>query len=215
MVNVATKLIMGDTLKALGYQSGLYPESEYIAVKAPVFSFGKLRTVDTFLGPERKSTGECMGVDKKYLNALYKAFRASGLNLPHGGNVLLSINDRDKFEASGIASKLIDLGFVLLATDNTYKYLKQEGFEVKLIEKASVCEALESGDINMVINTPTRGKIAGRTGFMIRRISMEFNIPCLTSLDTTLSALTILEQIVNNKDTEVYSLDEYSKPKKA
>lgn len=210
MVKVATNLIMGKTLKGLGLPTGLLMETEFIAVKAPVFSFSKLRSVDTFLGPEMKSTGEVMGVDKTFSRALFKAFVASGLNLPKGGNVLISVTDRDKDEAIDIAQKLSELGFSLFATDHTYTHLSNNGFSVRLISKVTVCDHIKQNKLSLIINTPTRGKIPSRQGFSIRRTAMEFNIPCLTSLDTTKAALSILEQIITNEKNEIYSLDEYS-----
>ena len=210
MVNVATKLIMGQKLKDLGYGTGLAKESEFVAVKAPVFSFSKLATVDTFLGPEMKSTGEVMGVDKDYHSALYKALVASGLQIPSGGNVLLSVADRDKHECIGIAHKLLDLGFKLLATEDTYHCLASAGIEVELVPGDSVLDYIKSDKIALVINTPTKGKIPSRLGFHIRRTAMEYNTPCLTSLDTTNAVLEVLERIINKKETEIYALDEYS-----
>ncbi|MCX7747814.1 MAG: carbamoyl-phosphate synthase (glutamine-hydrolyzing) large subunit [Clostridia bacterium] len=213
MVNVATKLIMGKTLKELGYASGLAKESEYFAVKAPVFSFSKLTTVDTFLGPEMKSTGEVMGVDKDYHMALYKAFLASGLRIPSGGNVLISVADRNKEECVEIAHKLLDLGFTLSASEDTYSYLSGIGIEVEMLTKEEILHHIKEDKISLVINTPTRGKISSRFGFILRRTAMEYNVPCITSIDTTLAALQVLQDIIGKKETEVYALNEYSQYK--
>lgn len=210
MVNVATRIIMGQKLKDLGYTPGLAKESEFIAVKAPVFSFSKLTTVDTFLGPEMKSTGEVMGVDKDYHSALYKAHIAAGLQIPSGGNVLLSVADRDKEECIRIACKLLYLGFKLMASEDSYYFLSGAGIEAEFVPNDDILEHIKGDKITLVINTPTKGKMPSKLGFLIRRTSMEYNIPCLTSLDTTDAVLEVLERIVDKKETEVYALDEYS-----
>lgn len=211
MVNVATKLIMGQKLSELGYRPGLAEESEFIAVKAPVFSFSKLATVDTFLGPEMKSTGEVMGVDKDYYSALYKAFIASGIKIPSGGNVLLSVADRDKAEGLEVAKKLSELGFKLMATSGTYEYLEKAGFNIEYVPMSGVVEYIKTDRISLIINTPTRGKIPSRQGFSLRRTAIEYNIPCITSLDTTNSILQVLERIISGTKTEIYALNEYSR----
>ena len=210
MVNVATRLIMGETLKDLGYKPGLAREAGFIAVKAPVFSFSKLTTVDTFLGPEMKSTGEVMGVDRSYLGALYKALLASGLSVPSGGNVLLSVADRDKDECIALATRLLGLGFKLTASEDTCSYLKEEGIKVECVSNEDILEYIKNGRVTLVINTPTKGKIPAKLGFLIRRTSMEYNTPCITSVDTTNAMLQVLEYITSGRDTGIYALDEYS-----
>ncbi|HOM01847.1 MAG TPA: carbamoyl-phosphate synthase large subunit [Acetivibrio sp.] len=210
MVDVATKFIMGYKMKDLGYTPGLYKESEFVAVKAPVFSFAKLTTVDTFLGPEMKSTGEVMGVSKDYHIALYKALVASGLKIPSGGSVLLSVADRDKTECIEIAQALSDLGFNLVASEGTYTNLSGVGIEVDMVSDDEMIEMIKKDKISLVINTPTRGKIPERLGFILRRTAIEYNIPCITSLDTAKSMISILEHMTSGEETEIYSLDEYS-----
>lgn len=210
MVNVATNLILGKKLKDLGYETGLAKETEFYAVKAPVFSFSKLTTVDTFLGPEMKSTGEVMGVDKDYASALYKSLLASGLKIPSGGNVLLSVSDRDKKECLLVARRLLELNFKLFATDDTYEYLKNSGIDVELINKKEVSEALRDDKLKLIVNTPTKGKRPSSFGFMLRRTSIEYNVPCITSLDTLNAILQVIDRFVNNNATEIFSLDEYS-----
>jgi carbamoyl-phosphate synthase large subunit len=211
MVDVATKLIMGEKLKDLGYSTGIAAESKFFAVKAPVFSFSKLTTVDTFLGPEMKSTGEVMGVDKDYNSALYKAFVGSGVKIPSGGSVLLSVADRNKKECIEVSHKLASLGFRLFATEDTYSYLSGVGVEVDLMQDNEIIEAVKKDEIQLVINTPTKGKISSRSGFHLRRTAMEYSIPCLTSLDTTNAMLEVMDQIIHKDNTEIYSLDEYSR----
>lgn len=210
MVNVATKLIMGQTLRSLGYQPGLAKEPAFTAVKAPVFSFAKLTTVDTFLGPEMKSTGEVMGVDRDYHHALYKALIASGLSLPTGGNVLIAAGERDRADCITISSRLHKLGFKLLAVEDTYGYLNEEGLPVELIEESSILDLIKGDSVSLVVSTPAKEGIPGRLGFTIRRTSMEYNTPCITSLDTTNAVLDVLEHLSDHKDVAIYALDEYS-----
>jgi len=210
MIALATKIIMGQSLLELGYGTGLAKETEFIAVKAPVFSFSKLTTVDTFLGPEMKSTGEVMGVDKDFKKALYKALIASGIQIPPSGNVLMSIAKRNLEENLEVAEKLVELGYKLYATDNTYEFLRHNGVEVQLLPMSEVQQSLKENKIDFVINTPTKGKISTRNGFSLRRTSMEYNIPCITSLDTIRAILSTLDIIKNNYDIPIYSLDEYS-----
>jgi len=140
-------------MRDLGYTPGLYKESEFVAVKAPVFSFSKLTTVDTFLGPEMKSTGEVMGIAKDYHIALYKALVASGIKIPSGGNVLLSIADRDKTECIEIAQALSDLGFNLVASEGTYTNLSGVGIEVDMVTDDEMIEMIKKDKISLVINT--------------------------------------------------------------
>lgn len=210
MVNVATKLIMGKTLGDLGYKPGLAGETAYIAVKAPVFSFSKLATVDTFLGPEMKSTGEVMGVHRDYICALHKALLASGLNIPNGGNVLLSVADRNKNECIDIAHKLAELKFKLFATEDTYSYLSGMGINAEYIPAENLLEYIKSDKISLIINTPTKGKMPERLGFLLRRTAMEYNIPAITSLDTTNAVLQVLEKVLDENEMEIYALDDYS-----
>ena len=211
MVNVATKLIMGQKLTDLGYKPGLAEETEFTAVKAPVFSFSKLTTIDTFLGPEMKSTGEVMGVDRDFYSALYKSFLASGLKIPSGGNVLLSVADRNKAECIDIAGKLQELDFRLLASEGTYHYLNGVGIEAELVRTEDILEYVKSDRVSLVINMPTKGRVASKLGFKLRRTAMEYNVPCITSVDTANAMLQVLEKLVYEKNAAVYSLDEYSR----
>jgi carbamoyl-phosphate synthase large subunit len=210
MVNVATRLIMGETLKGLGYEPGLAGESGFVAVKAPVFSFSKLTTVDTFLGPEMKSTGEVMGVDRSYHGALYKALLASGLSVPSGGGVLLSVADRDKDECIRLSSKLLELGFKLLASEDTYGYLTEAGLRAQYIPNDEILDYIKDDKVTLVINTPTKGRLPVKLGFQIRRTAMEYGTPCITSLDTTNAMLQVFEHMTSKKDIGIYALDEYS-----
>ena len=193
MVALATRIMMGETLAAMGYKTELYKESRLVTVKAPVFSFSKLTTVDIFLGPEMKSTGEVMGTDFTYLAALKKAFVASGVKPPKADKpILFSITDRDKEEAIAFAKQMKQMGFVIACTDKTYGHFKAEGLDCTLVSKNEVVPVLKDKKISMVINTPTRGKLSDRLGFMLRRTAMEFNVPCITSMDTLGAMLSVM-----------------------
>ena len=193
MVSLATRIMMGETLQSMGYKTELVKESRLITVKAPVFSFSKLTTVDIFLGPEMKSTGEVMGTDFTFLAALKKAFVASGVKPPRADKpILFSITDRDKEEALAFANQMKQMGFAITCTDKTYGYFRSEGLECTLVSKDDVVLALKDKKISMVINTPTRGKLSDRLGFMLRRTAMEFNVPCITSMDTLGAMLSVM-----------------------
>ncbi|MFA4884679.1 MAG: carbamoyl-phosphate synthase large subunit [Desulfotomaculaceae bacterium] len=214
MVNLATKLVMGKTLKELGYSSGLYPESNFIGVKAPVFSFAKLLQVDISLGPEMKSTGEVMGVDKDFKVALYKAMVAAGYMFTKTGTVLATIADRDKKEAMPIIKGLAELGYKIFATSGTAAALKEAGLEVEAVKKvhegsSHIVDLIRANKINLVINTLTRGKAPERDGFQIRRAAVEYGVPCLTSLDTIRAIVNVLAENREKEDYNLIPLQEY------
>ena len=193
MVAAATRIMLGETLSGMGMAPGLHPESRLITVKAPVFSFSKLTKVDIFLGPEMKSTGEVMGTDTTFLAALKKAFVASGMRPPRSDKpILFSITDRDKEEAQGFARQMLGMGFDIAATDGTHAAFAANGIRCRLVPHEDVVRALKEREISMVINTPTRGKLLDRLGFIIRRTAMEFNIPCITSMDTLAALLSVM-----------------------
>lgn len=209
MVNLATDIILGNSLENMGYTPGLAEESSVVAVKVPVFSFSKLTMVDTFLGPEMKSTGEVMGVDKNLGKALYKALLASGIKVSKEGNVLLSIAERDKEESIELSKKLLHLGYKLFATENTYSYLKGQEIDITLLPMKEVSKCIKESKLHMIINTPTKGKISYREGFLLRRTAMEYNLPCITSLDTVNAIINALTSFNQNEKIDVYSLDQY------
>ncbi len=189
MVRLATNIMLGKTLRELGHSGGLLPSPELVAVKAPVFSMAKLSGVDTFLGPEMKSTGEVMGVDREFAPALYKAMVAAGLELAAEGSVLLSIADRNKPDCLDIAETFAKIGYSLLATEGTARFLQQHGLEVGTVSKLragkpSVMDAIRSGSTVLVINTLTGVREILQDGFHMRRAAAESQVPCLTSLDT-------------------------------
>lgn len=197
MVNVATRVAMGATLASLGYQSGLLPAKPYTAVKAPVFSFAKMQQVDISLGPEMKSTGEVMGTDYHYARALYKAIVAAGMNIPEYGTILFTVADKDKQEAGELARGFAELGYKLVSTTGTAKYLQSLGLAVDTVQKvhehsADIIQMIKTGKINMVVNTITHGKQQQSDGFKIRRATVEHAIPCLTSIDTAQEVLEVL-----------------------
>ncbi len=211
MVNVATKLIMGQTLNQLGYKNGLVKPQDFIAVKAPVFSFSKLNNVDTFLGPEMKSTGEVMGVAKTYKEALFKALLSSGMKMPANGNVLVSIADQDKNDSLEALSLLHQKGYSIMATGGTYQFLLANEIDCQMVNKNNVIKLLKNKKVDFIINTPTRGKIDSTFGFSLRRTSIEYNIPCITSLETAAAILSVANYYILDDKPPIYSLNEYSK----
>jgi len=198
MVKVATKVMLGYSLKEQGYFTGLWPKQKLIAIKAPVFSMSKLTGVDTYLGPEMKSTGEVMGIDYTFEAALAKALISAGLMLPPSGGILLSIADRDKPESLSIIRKLNQIGYKLYATEGTAAMIQAAGLTVTMITKKlneghpNVVDVIANGTVNAVINTVTGGRIPLRDGFQIRRTAAERRIPCFTSLDTARAAVQAL-----------------------
>jgi carbamoyl-phosphate synthase large subunit len=213
MVNLATKIMNGKTLKQLGYKTGLMKRPDYYTIKAPVFSFDKLKMVETSLGPEMKSTGEVLGVGFKSVDALYKAIVGAGLVIPKTGNVLLSIASRDKNEISSIAERLIKLGYRLFGTKESAKFLKEKGMEIESVltpgeGSPNVLDLMRENKINIVFNTPTKGKSPAKLGFKIRRAAVEYRIPCITSIDTALSAIKILEEEKKGNDLPPLSLND-------
>ncbi|MGL4820851.1 MAG: ATP-grasp domain-containing protein, partial [Bacilli bacterium] len=204
MANIATKVILGQSLVAQGYGTGYHPESEGVYVKAPVFSFAKLRSVDTHLGPEMKSTGEVMGKDVTLEKALYKALVASHIQIPTHGSVILTIADKDKEEAIGIAKRFHEIGYNLLATEGTSETLKEAGIPVNVVNKigadqdSTILDYIRRGQAQFVVNTLTKGKERERDGFRIRREAVENNVACLTSLDTVDAILRVIESMTFN-----------------
>lgn len=214
MVNVATRIALGETLKSLGYKPGLMPSKPYIAVKAPVFSFAKMLQVDISLGPEMKSTGEVMGTDYHYARALYKALTAAGMNVPSQGTVLFTVANKDKTEAGELAKGFADLGYSLVATAGTAQYLQSLGLSVDTVQKvhehkADIIQMIKTGKINMVINTLTHGKEPERDGFKIRRATVEHAIPCLTSMDTAKEVLHVLNFMRERRLVYALALQDY------
>lgn len=200
MANLATQAIMGGKLKDLGYEEGMWPESEHVSVKVPVFSFAKLRRVEPTLGPEMKSTGEVMGRDVKYAKALYKGLIGAGMKIPSTGAIIATIADKDKAEAAALLKGFHKLGYKIIATGGTAAALKEAGLDVTTINKLSegtpnILDMIRTGEANFVFNTLTKGKTPQRDGFRIRREAVENGVVCMTSLDTVRELLTMLETI--------------------
>jgi len=198
LVRLAIQVMLGRSLKELGYTSGLYPTQNLVAVKAPVFSMSKLAGVDSYLGPEMKSTGEVMGVDFTFEAALAKSLIAAGLMLPPKGAILLSIADRDKPEALPIIKRIAELGYHLYATEGTAAMIERERLRVNMVSKKvsqghpNIVDIIRDGRVDGVINTLTQGRIPMSDGFRIRRAAVERRIPCFTSLDTARVAVEAL-----------------------
>jgi carbamoyl-phosphate synthase large subunit len=190
MVQVATNIMLGVSLEQQGYETGLWKSQRLVAIKAPVFSMSKLAGVDTYLGPEMKSTGEVMGIDLTFKAALTKALLAAGLMLPSEGCILLSIADKDKSEVLPVIKRLAEAGYRLYATEGTAAMIKAVGLPVAMTSKIlsqghpNVVDIIQDGTVDAVVNTLTEGAVPLRDGFVIRRAAAERRIPCFTSLDT-------------------------------
>ena len=199
MAQVATQLILGQTLAELGYEDGLYPESKQVHVKAPVFSFTKLAKVDSLLGPEMKSTGEVMGTDATLEKALYKAFEASYLHLPNFGNVVFTIADENKEEALTLAKRFAAIGYSILATQGTAKFFEENGVLTQLVEKIGTDDHndipafVRKGKVQAIINTVGTKRTADEHGQAIRQSAIEHGVPLFTALDTADAMLKVLE----------------------
>jgi len=214
LVRVAVAIGLGSTLAAEGYArgDGLWPEDSLVAVKAPVFSMAKLLEVDTFLGPEMKSTGEVMGIDRAFAPALWKSLVAAGMAPMPGGKVLVTVGDKDKPDAAPIIEALHWLGYEIVATSGTAALAERLGVEVTTIPKLAegdraILDLIRSGQCAAVINTPTQGRTVDRDGFLIRRAAVEARVPCLTSMDTALAVVTALRASARTFD--VAPLAEY------
>ena len=213
MVRVATKVMLGVSLAEQGYPAGLWSRQKLVAIKAPVFSMSKLPGVDTYLGPEMKSTGEVMGIDYDFRGALAKALVAGGLALPPDGAVLLSIADRDKSSALPLVRKLSEIGYGLYATEGTSKMIEGAGLAVTMISKKiseghpNVIDIIRDGSVDAVVNTMTGGREPMRDGFDIRRAATERRIPCFTSIDTARVAVDAL--VSAGQSVSVLPLAEY------
>jgi carbamoyl-phosphate synthase large subunit len=214
LVRLAVAIGLGSSLAAEGYAraDGLWPEDSLVAVKAPVFSMAKLLDVDTFLGPEMKSTGEVMGIDRAFAPALWKSLLAAGMAPMPSGKVLVTVGDKDKPEAAPIIEALHWLGYEIVATAGTAALADRLGVEVTTIPKLAdgdraILDLIRSGQCAAVINTPTQGRTVDRDGFLIRRAAVEARVPCLTSMDTALAVDTALRQSARTFD--VAPLSEY------
>ena len=200
IIDLATKVMLGQKLKDLDYGTGIYKEANYYAVKAPVFSFEKLTDVDTGLGPEMKSTGEVLGLAETFPQALLKAFKGSGLRAPKkGGRIIITVKDEDKREIIAIARGFEEMGIELYATSGTCDALNEAGIECKRVNRVSqshpnILDMIASGTVDLIINTPTRGRKHDSDGFRIRRSAVEHGVGCVTAIDTARALLTVRQQ---------------------
>ncbi len=198
IVDLATEVILGKTIRELGYKPGLQPEAEYYAIKMPVFSFEKIRGAEISLGPEMKSTGECLGVAKTFHEALYKAFLGAGVDLPRHKNMIITVKDADKGEAIEIGRRFEKLGYTIYATRSTAAALSEAGVKARKVNKISqesptVMDLILGHRIDLVIDTPTQGRDKHRDGFLIRRTAIETGVYCITAMDTARALVNSLE----------------------
>ena len=207
IVKLASRVILGEKITDMGYTPGLAKKSDYIAIKMPVFSFEKLRGAEISLGPEMKSTGECLGIAKTFNEALHKAFMGAGINLPKYKKMILTVNDNSKDEAISVARRFQALGYEIYATRGTAKFLGENGVSVIGVNKIeqespTLMDLLLGHEIDLVIDIPKQGEHS-HDGFLIRRTSIETGVTCLTSLDTANALLTALEDSEKNELTLV------------
>ncbi len=208
IVDLATEVIIGKTIRELGYEPGLQKEAAYVAIKMPVFSFEKIRGAEISLGPEMKSTGECLGIAKTFNEALYKAFLGAGIDLPRHKRMIITVKDADKGEAIEIGRRFEKLGYTIYATRSTAKALNDAGVKAKKVNKIqqespTVMDLILGHKIDLVIDTPTQGRDKSRDGFLIRRTSIETGVNCITALDTAKALATSLENKNENPLTLV------------
>lgn len=212
IVDLATEVIIGKTIRELGYEPGLQKEAGYVAIKMPVFSFEKIRGAEISLGPEMKSTGECLGIAKTFNEALYKAFLGAGVDLPKHKRMIITVKDADKGEAIEIGRRFEKLGYTIYATRSTAKALNDAGVKAKKVNKIqqespTVMDLILGHKIDLVIDTPTQGRDKSRDGFLIRRTSIETGVNCITALDTAKALATSLESKNDNPLTLVNIAD--------
>ena len=211
IVDLATEVILGKTIRELGFKPGLQPEADYYAIKMPVFSFEKIRGAEISLGPEMKSTGECLGVAPTFHEALYKAFLGAGVNLPKYKQMIITVKDADKGEAIGIARRFEKLGYTIYATRSTAAALNEAGVKARKVNKIhqespTVMDLILGHKIDLVIDTPTQGRDKSRDGFMIRRTAIETGVNCITSLDTARALVTSLENAGNQNEMSLIDI---------
>ena len=211
MVDIATKVIFGAKLKDLGYESGLYKTADYVAVKVPVFSFEKLQDVDTMLGPEMKSTGECLGIAHSFEDALVKGLLGAGYDLKKEGGVLISVRDTDKQEIISIADKFAQMGFELYGTSGTASVLNHNMIATNVVRKLSEGEPntlslLESGKIHYMISTSEKGRMPARDSVKMRRKAIERSICSLTAIDTARALAKVLQSGKDINDIELVDI---------
>ena len=211
IVKLATQVITGSKITDLGYEPGLQKKSDYYAIKMPVFSFEKIRGADISLGPEMKSTGECLGISKDFDEALYKAFQGAGICLPKHKQIIMTLCDADKEDGVDIAQRFEALGYKIYASRGTAKVLKEHGVHAIQVNKIgqeapTLLDLILEHKIDLVIDTPENGIERARDGFLIRRYAIETGVHCLTSLDTAYALISSLEHAFNNKDLSIVDI---------
>ena len=212
IVDLATKCMLGSKLKDLGYGTGVYKEPKLISVKVPVFSMSKLARVDVSLGPEMKSTGEVLGVGETLEEALYKGFLAAGKKMSNKrGVVLATINNYDKYEFMEIAKDMNELGYTFVATEGTAKALIENGIDAEIVNRVeearpNILDVIRNKQVDIVINTPTKGNDSTRDGFKIRRTATEFSTEVMTSLDTLKALVEVKKKEINREKLAVYNI---------
>lgn len=214
MVELATRVTLGECLKDMGFTTGLMPNKKHVAAKAPVFSFSKIGLAEIALGPEMKSTGEVMGIGKTYSEALYKAVNGANMRIPAGGTILMTVADRDKEESAALAKGFMDLGYHIMATEGTGKFFQEKGINVEIINKLheqgkNCATVIRGGKVDLVVNTLTAGKRPERDGFNLRRMAVELAVPCLTSLDTAREVLRVFANRGKEGYHHVAALQDY------
>lgn len=215
MIEYATRIALGETIKSMGLPTGLVPAKDYVVVKAPVFSFSKMGLVEIALGPEMKSTGEVMGIGRTYSEALFKAIHGANMRIPEKGHILMTVADRDKEEAARLAKGFIDLGYHIQATGGTGKYFEEHGIPCVIVNKIhegqnNCADLIRRGEVDLMLNTLTYGKRPEREGFQLRRLAVEMGTPCLTSLDTAREVLRVVAGRANEEiKIEVEALQDF------
>ncbi|MEG2381774.1 MAG: carbamoyl-phosphate synthase large subunit, partial [Oscillospiraceae bacterium] len=214
VIELATRIMLGESLKSMGYETGISPETSLIAVKVPVFSTEKLPMVEVGLGPEMRSTGEVLGVGETFAEALYKGFLGAGMTIPkRGSTILATIRDIDKENFLPIAKRFADMGCRFIATAGTAEFLKKNDIEVQVAKKISegipnVLDIIRSGVCDLIIDVPKKGNDKGSDGFKIRRTTSECSVSLLTSLDTAAAMAGIVEKGFTPNDTTIIEVND-------
>lgn len=215
IIELATRVMLGEKLKNLSYGTGIYAESKLVCVKVPVFSTEKLPKVEASLGPEMRSTGEVLGVGRTYMEALYKGLTAAGMDLKQRKRkILVTLRKKDKEKFIPLAQKMHKLGYTFLATENTAKYLESMDIPVETVKKIhegtpNILDTIRTGNIDMVFNTPTKGNDSKRDGFMIRRTAIESSVELMTNMDKAKAIIDILYNKIEAKDLDIYEISQF------
>ncbi|MEA4826467.1 MAG: carbamoyl-phosphate synthase large subunit, partial [Clostridium sp.] len=209
MVNIAVQIMLEKRLKDIGYGTGLMKQNKMHAVKVPVFSNEKLADVDTYLGPEMKSTGEVLGIDYDLNKAIYKGFTAAGINIETEGAIYVSLKDVDKLEGINIIRDYYNMGFKIYSSKGTGEALKENNIECEEIEIDNLFQLVSKGEISLIINTPTKGNNHSSTGFKVRRKAAEYKVPVFTCIDTARIFLKTIQLVKNNEEIVYRPLNKY------